>query len=219
MKKRFLVAMSLLFLLTTYKTKNNNNIFLKLQIEDVIIENNKIVSNEEIQKNISFVYDTNIFLITSETIEESLKKIEFIESFKIKKIYPNELKIKIFEKKPIAIIQNKQEKKYYTSSGSVINYIKLKEYEALPIVFGDEKNFNIIYNDLKIINFPINEIKKFYLFESKRWDLVTNKNQTIKLPVNNYAQSLENFLNIKEEANLKKFKIFDYRIKNQLILK
>ena len=90
--------MSLLFLLTTYKTKNNNNIFLKLQIEDVIIENNKIVSNEEIQKNISFVYDTNIFLITSETIEESLKKIEFIESFKIKKIYPNELKIKIFEK-------------------------------------------------------------------------------------------------------------------------
>lgn len=211
--------MSLLFLLTTYKTKNNNNIFLKLQIEDVIIENNKIVSNEEIQKNISFVYDTNIFLITSETIEESLKKIEFIESFKIKKIYPNELKIKIFEKKPIAIIQNKQEKKYYTSSGSVINYIKLKEYEALPIVFGDEKNFNIIYNDLKIINFPINEIKKFYLFESKRWDLVTNKNQTIKLPVNNYAQSLENFLNIKEEANLKKFKIFDYRIKNQLILK
>lgn len=219
MKKRFLVAMSLLFLLTTYKTKNNNNIFLKLQIEDVIIENNKIVSNEEIQKNISFVYDTNIFLITSKTIEESLKKIEFIESFKIKKIYPNELKIKIFEKKPIAIIQNKQEKKYYTSSGSVINYIKLKEYEALPIVFGDEKNFNIIYNDLKIINFPINEIKKFYLFESKRWDLVTNKNQTIKLPVNNYAQSLENFLNIKEEANLKKFKIFDYRIKNQLILK
>ena len=211
--------MSLLFLLTTYKTKNNNNIFLKLQIEDVIIENNKIVSNEEIQKNISFVYDTNIFLITSETIEESLKKIEFIESFKIKKIYPNELKIKIFEKKPIAIIQNKQEKKYYTSSGSVINYIKLKEYEALPIVFGDEKNFNIIYNDLKIINFPINEIKKFFLFESKRWDLVTNKNQTIKLPVNNYAQSLENFLNIKDEANFKKFKIFDYRIKNQLILK
>ncbi len=219
MKNRFLVAISLLFLLTTYKTKNNNNIFFKLQIENVTIENNKIVSKEEIQKNISFIYDTNIFSITSKTIEESLKKIEFIESFKIKKIYPNELKIKIFEKKPIAILQNKQEKKYYTSSGSVINYIKLKEFEALPIVFGDEKNFNIIYNDLKIINFPINEIKKFFLFESKRWDLVTNKNQTIKLPVNNYAQSLENFLNIKDEANLKKFKIFDYRIKNQLILK
>ena len=97
MKKRFLVAISLLFLLTTYKTKNNNNIFFKLQIENVIIENNKIVSKEEIQKNISFIYDTNIFSITSKTIEESLKKIEFIESFKIKKIYPNELKIKIFE--------------------------------------------------------------------------------------------------------------------------
>ena len=35
-------------------------------------------------------------------------KISFIDSFNIKKIYPNTLKIEIFEKKPIAILINKK---------------------------------------------------------------------------------------------------------------
>ena len=46
---------------------------------------------------------------------------------------------------------------------------------------------------LKNINFPFDQIKKFYFFESKRWDLVTNRNQTIKLPINNYEKSLKSY--------------------------
>ena len=72
---------------------------------------------------------------------------------------------------------------------------------------------------MKSINFPFNEIKTFYLFESKRWDIVTDNNQLIKLPINNYKQSLINFMELKNQVNFKKYKTFDYRIKNQLILK
>ena len=89
----------------------------------------------------------------------------------------------------------------------------------MPIVFGDKKNFQVFYNDLKNINFPISEIKVFYLFESKRWDLVTNNNQTIKLPIKNYIKSLQNFVNLKNQSIFQKYKIFDYRISDQLILK
>ena len=35
-------------------------------------------------------------------------KNSFIESFKVKKKYPNNLKIKVFEKKPIAILYNEK---------------------------------------------------------------------------------------------------------------
>ena len=72
---------------------------------------------------------------------------------------------------------------------------------------------------LKNINFPFDQVKKFYFFESKRWDLVTTRNQTIKLPTNNYEKSLKNFINLKEQANFEKYKTFDYRITGQLILK
>ena len=137
----------------------------------------------------------------------------------LKKIYPDTIKIKISEKKPIVIIQNKTEKKFYTSKGDVIKFIELEEFKNLPLVFGDAKNFKNFYDNLQKIDFPLNEIKTFYFFESKRWDLLTKENQLIKLPIKQYNQSLQNFKNIKDKINFEKYKTFDYRINDQLILK
>ena len=116
-------------------------------------------------------------------------------------------------------MQKNKKKYYYTDKNNLINFSKIKKFEDLPIVFGDKISFQIFYNNLKKIKFPINTIKTFYLFESNRWDLLTQNNTTIKLPIKNYEQSLKNFLDIKEKKNFNKYKIFDYRINDQLILK
>ena len=50
-------------------------------------------------------------------------------------------------------------KKYFTNKG-LVNYKKLNGFEDLPIVFGDNKSFEIFYNNLVKIDFPINKIKK-----------------------------------------------------------
>ena len=41
----------------------------------------------------------------------------------------------------------------------------------------------------------------------------------LKLPEKNYTESLINFMKLKENTNFEKYKIFDYRLNNQLILK
>ena len=46
-----------------------------------------------------------------------------------------------------------------------------------------------------------------------------NDKKIIKLPTNNYRQSLNNFLEIKDNRNFDIYKVFDYRLDNQLILK
>ena len=148
-----------------------------------------------------------------------MSELAIIYSFEVKKVYPNKIKIKIFEKKPVAIIQNKKKKSYYTKKGEIINFLELKQFKELPLVFGDQESFKVFYQNLKNVNFPIDLIRRFYLFESKRWDLVTIKNQTIKLPVKDYLKSLKTFMDIKDQASFEKYKIFDYRIKDQLILK
>ena len=56
-------------------------------------------------------------------------------------------------------------------------------------------------------------------YETNRWDIETKDNKIIKLPIKNYTQSLENYLKIKSKSEFKKYRVFDYRIKNQLILK
>ena len=63
------------------------------------------------------------------------------------------------------------------------------------------------------------KINKYILFETKRWDLITENKKTIKLPPKDYIMSLKNYLEIENKNDFKKFKVFDYRINNQLILK
>ena len=219
MKKRFLISLLLLLILSTYSIQENFSFKKKFAIEKVIIENNVVVKKSKIKNELSYLYEKNLFFLRLNPIKTKLNQIDFINSFEIKKIYPNKIKIKVFEEEPIAIIQNKKEKKYYTASGKTINYIKLDKFDNIPTVFGDANNFHKFFLNLKNVNFPIDEIKKFYFFESKRWDLVTIQNQIIKLPIDDYNQSLKNFLYLRGESGFKKYKTFDYRINNQLILK
>tara|TARA_B100000780_G_C20747992_1_gene297151 strand:+ start:313 stop:537 length:225 start_codon:yes stop_codon:yes gene_type:complete len=72
--------------------------------------------------------------------------------------------------------------------------------------------------DLQYIKFPIDKIKSFYFFDSGRWDLIFHNDKLVKLPIKNYLQSLKNFMNAENDSNFNNYKIFDYRIKNQLIL-
>ena len=144
---------------------------------------------------------------------------DFIESYNIKKKYPHTLKIKIFEKKPIAILIDKKNKFYLSDKVDLITFKKIKEYQNLPYVFGKKKNFEILYNDLKKNNFPFNIIKKYTFFETNRWDVETTDDNLIKLSSKDYVKNLNNYLDLIKKNNFKKYKTFDYRIDNQLILK
>ena len=167
MKNRLLIALALLFLLSTYNFKERPKFEKKFTIQEIIIENNSYVEDSLIKKHLSNIYQKNIFFLKSKNIELQLAKIDLIKSFKIKKIYPNKIKIIIFERQPFAIIQNKKEKKYFTRDGSAIKYLPIKEFENLPTVFGDEKTLKIFYNNLEKTNFPLNEIKTFFIRNKK----------------------------------------------------
>ena len=219
MKKRILFASVLLLLLSTYNIQKSAKLNSGLNIEKIYIENIKFIDEKNIKKKLSFLYETNLFLLNEEDVKLKLNEVDLIDSFEVKKIFPNKIKIKIYENIPIAIIQNKTEKKFYTKNGKAIKFFEIDELSNLPLVFGDHKNFSDFYKILKKVNFPLSEIKKFYLFESKRWDIVTKNNQTIKLPIKNYEISLQNFIDFKDQINFGKYKIFDYRINNQIILK
>ena len=219
MKKRLIIGLILFLLLSTYNIQETFRFGSDLKINEIIVENNEIISHQEIKKKLMFLYERNLFFLNMNNIKINLKEIDFIKSFEIKKIYPNKIKIRVFEKKPKFIIQTKKSKKYFTADGTSIKYLNLKKFENLPIVFGDAKNFKRFLNDLKIVNFPVEKLKKFYFFDSKRWDVVTNKNQLIKLPIIGYKESLKKFIYLSDQESFKKFKVFDFRIKDQLILK
>ena len=54
-----------------------------------------------------------------------------------------------------------------------------------------------------------------FTFEIGRWDIKTKQGVIIKLPAQNYSQSIKNFLSNYEKFDFKNFKTFDYRVKKR----
>tara|TARA_B100000963_G_C22615377_1_gene667056 strand:+ start:1849 stop:2505 length:657 start_codon:yes stop_codon:yes gene_type:complete len=218
MNKRFVTGFILLILFTTFISKNEISLN-KFKVKTIEIENNEIFDKKKLINDISFLYERNMIFLNSHDIKKRIQQKSLIKSLKIKKIYPNKLVIKISERKPIAILIDKDKKYFLGKKLVLIEYKEISKYKNLPLVYGDRENFEILFNNLKKINFPIEIINEYYFFETKRWDFVTKDEQTIKLSSNNYDKSLKNFLKIKDQSNFEKYKIFDYRLSHQLILR
>ena len=218
MKKRLLIALFLLILFTTINSQQRF-IISYFDLKTIEIENNLLLKDNDIKNLLISFYNKNLVLLKNDEVKKALMQNSLIESFNIKKKYPNTLKVKIFEKKPFVVLLNKKSKYYLSEKIDLIEFKDLPNYQTLPHVLGNKDDFKIFYNNLKKINFPLDIIKKYTLFETNRWDLETKNNQVIKLPSKNYIKSLKNFLNLKNKNDFEKYELFDYRINNQLILK
>ncbi len=218
MRKSLVGFFLLLILFTTYIPNFDLDKNFNFLIKEIKLSGNFIIKDEEIIKKLSFLYEENLFFLDTEKIKKNLQSEAFIESYTIKKKYPQILKITIKEKVPIAIILNKKEKFFISNKGERIDYIEIEIYKDLPTVFGDKEKFYDLYKNLKNVEFPLEQIKSFYYFKAGRWDLILIDDKTIKLPISDYLFSLKNYLDSVNDNNFNNYKIYDYRIKDQLIL-
>ena len=107
MKKRLVISITLLIFLTTI-TFQQKIVISKFNLKKIQIENNFFVLEKDIQKLLSQFLNKNIIFLKNSEIEKALLTNSFIERFEIKKKYPDTLKVRIYEKKPIAILINKK---------------------------------------------------------------------------------------------------------------
>ena len=87
MKKRILFASVLLLLLSTYNIQKSANLNSGLNIEKIYIENIKFIDEKNIKKKLSFLYETNLFLLNKKDIKLKLNEVDLIDSFEVKKFF------------------------------------------------------------------------------------------------------------------------------------
>jgi cell division protein FtsQ len=211
----FLVFITFSTYLPNFKNESKSLIF---PIKKIEIQNQQVIDFNKLSYELDYLLGKSLLFLNQKPIGFSLKKFDLIESFSIKKIYPKTIRIIVTEKKPIAILINSKKKFYISENGQLVKFLKLSDYDNLPLVFGKKANFVEVFDYLKKIYFPINEIKSFHYFNIGRWDITLKDNRVLKMPQKDYNKILENFITIKEDKNFDKYQIFDYRIKDQLIL-
>ncbi len=213
-KLKYLIILSF-FLLPTYNPKVELEFF---PIKKIEVSTGKNISKKEITKELSILYETNLMALNIEKINSLMINYELIETASLKKVYPDKIIIEIKEREIIAIVNNNKDKFFISRDNKLLKFNNDIANDKLPNVFGDYKKFVKFYEDLGFLNFNLNNIKAYYYFEVGRWDILTKNKKLIKLPTLDYEKSITNYLNLDNNL-IKNHSVFDYRIKDRLILK
>ncbi len=218
-KKLFLGFFLFIFLTTFYNPKNEVDAFFSL--EEIEIQGVKNSDINRLKIKFNEIKNKNIIFIRKKDFEDIVKDFIFINKVEIKKIYPNKVNINIIENIPIGILLKESGERFLLLENNKI--VRQDEYKEskLPIVTGEgsEEEFFNFHTSLKETNFNLKLIKQFNYYDINRWDLLLIDEKLIKLPSENYKDSILKFLEINEKSNFKKFKVFDFRLKNELIVK
>ena len=217
---KFLLLIFFFIVFTTYNfNEQKKSLSILFPIKEIIIKKDTLAFDSiKLNTELEFLKNTSLFFLKEKEIIKIADKHDFISSIQLKKKYPNTLKIKIFENIPVATEIDGKKKYYLTKDGKKFNYIELKIFENLPVIFGNHENFSSLFDELKKSNFKINNIKAFYYFDIGRWDIILKNKKIVKLPDKNYIKALKNFSTLMKDKNFDKYKSFDYRINDQLIL-
>ena len=222
MKKKLSLWIFLFIFLSTYnyhgKKSSKQGFFSLKEIEIQGINNS---SREELDRKLDKIKKKNLIFLRNEDFTEIIKDIDFVNSLKIKKLYPNKIKITVNEDLPIGIYSNDNGEKHLLLENNKVIKKHNYQFENLPEVYGEGalEKFSDFYSSIQKTGLNLKLVKKFNYYDINRWDLLLVNEKLIKLPPENYEESVVKFLEIYEKSSFEKFKVFDFRIKNELIVR
>ena len=219
LKNKFFLLIFFFILLTTYNSnEEKKNFSIIFPIKKIEIKDTLAFDSTKLRSELEFLRNTSLFFLKEKEITKVIDKYDFISTIQLKKKYPNTLKILISENIPVVTEIDGKNRYYLTNKGKKINYIELKIYENLPVIFGKHRNFSSFFKEVEKSKLKTSKIKAFYYFDIGRWDIVLRDERIIKLPPTNYENILLKINLLLNDPNFLKYHIFDYRIKDQLIL-
>ena len=233
--KIFLIFILLVLTMIFYNKDINNYKFYKITnmmneilikkgflIENIHITGNNILTKEDILSDFQDLKNKNIFNIDLLQIHKILLLNEWIKDLEIKRILPNTIKIKITEKKAVAIWQTKSGNKLITQKGNVILVKKVNDFKnQLPIMNGAEANQNTL-KILKILkqNPQLYErIWSISYISKRRWDIHFKEGLKILLPKDDIEKAWLRIQYLQKNYNILELGLteIDIRNKNQIL--
>ena len=161
----------------------------------------------------------NIYFLNKSKVSEIIESNTLVENYSVNKKYPSNLVIKIIDTNFLAKINLNNKIYIIGSNGKLIN--NNYKNDNLPFIFG-KPEINEFLNFKRLIDeskFSYDQIKNFYFFPSKRWDVELNNQLILKLSKNDIKDSLNQAFEFFNNNNFKEIKLIDARIKNQIIIK
>lgn len=159
------------------------------------ISSNELLDGSALHKKMS------IFQVDLEALQRHIKQNPWIMNCAIRRVLPDELRIYVVEKKPLAIWQTSGHKRYLIDQeGLVISENPHSKFLLLPKVVGIGSNIHAhnLINMLKSHPDIFSLMKFAVMFGQRRWDLVLENKTRIKLPERNADQAMHTLEKIRQ---------------------
>ena len=216
--KKIIIYFLLFFSIGTVNNiELNNKNFLKIKKINIFGFNDIEVLN--IENDLNNLNLNNIVSLNKNEISKVIDSYNIVENYNIFKNYPSTLNIEIIKTNFLAKINYDGKTFIVGSNGKLIDEKYTSNY--LPYIFGspETEEFLKFKKMIDQSKFSYEQIKNFYFYPSKRWDLELNNEIIIKLSDLNIINSLNKSYDFLKDKNLTDIKIIDARVKNQLIIK
>lgn len=215
--RKILIYLFIFFILGTYTNKEFSN-FNFSEIDSYKIEGLNVLENDQIFQDLSKIQNKNLFFLKQDEISKIINSNQIIESFSVFKHYPSSLNIVIEETIFLALTKKNGQDFYIGSNGNLIQTINKKT--NLPFVFGNVEisDFLRLKKIIDNSNFNYDNIKNFYYFKSRRWDIETKDDLIIKLPSKELNVSFDILSKIYDNQKFKDIKVIDLRKENLVTL-
>lgn len=140
-------------------------------VESIIVEGNNSVSEKTISDASGINMGESIFKVSIPDVKKSLSKVAYVDSAKVRYVFPNRIKIVVKERQESAYISFIGNYIGIDDTGKILEVKQKAENISKPVVYGlsienfeigstiyteNEKGKNILYNLLEQIN--INDI-------------------------------------------------------------
>jgi len=217
-KNKIIIYLLLLLILSTTSGKFKENEYTYSPIvNQIYIKGLSSANNSKISNELDNLLYKNILLIRKEEIKKVISKYNIIEEYTVKKIYPSTIYISIIPSKFVARLSGSDQ--LVGANGKLVDDRKYRK--VLPYIYGkfNSHDFLNFKKDITQSKFIFTKFKILYFFPSNRWDILTNDDILIKLPQDNFLQSLNLAYKIINGNNFKNISLIDLRINNHLIIK
>lgn len=151
------------------------------------------LSRKLIEEMLSDYSSSSFFSIPIKKLRDDIQQCEWVDNVSIERLWPDTLKIKVTEKKPVAVWN----KSLITANGDM--FAKGGDFKdiGLPRLSGPEDQLTEVLQIHQKLSKLVNEcglyINKLMLSENEAWDLILNNNVKVRLGKKDIEKRLRRF--------------------------
>lgn len=191
-------------------------------VDQVRVSGHKETSEIDILGQLELDGWTSLIGFDAEKARERIAQLPWVQAAAVRKVYPDEIEVRIEERKPFAIWQHGSELAIVEENGNVIAPFSSERHAMLPLVIGlgaSEKAAEFID---KVKSYPelASRVKGYIRIGERRWDLRLENGVTIKLPEHGEVQAIEDILAMDKESGVlsRDIAAVDMRLNDRLVI-